>query len=242
MILHTVTTGTGEPIIIIHQGLQTSETDFQEQREFFSRNYQVIQVDLRGHGKSVTDAADDFTEYFEKSAKDLNETLESLQVESAHIIGSSLGSLAGLVFAKRFPRRVKSIILSGIIPQKPDNWDEMNAEQATMIEETMKHKEAIEYFSQIHNGDWAGLLKFAQLTDWYPFEETADLSQLPMPVLYLVGEENPWEVIGVVDYPKQNDGIRVAIIPFSGHLVHLQQPEIYNKIVDNFLTQFYKKD
>lgn len=233
MILHTNIVGKGEPIVFLHQGIQTSETDFQKQREFFSENYQVIQVDLRGHGKSVTTELDD---YFEKSAVDLNETLEFLQIERAHIVGSSLGSLAGLVFAKRFPEKVTSLILTGVLPKQPENWEEQLREQTELQNNVMKDEKAVQYLNQIHEGDWKSLLTFAQQEDWYPFEETRDLSSLSMPTLFLVGEQNPDEVVGATIYPKQNKNIHVAVIPFAGHLPQWDQPELFNSIVNTFLS------
>ncbi|GGA80869.1 alpha/beta fold hydrolase [Ornithinibacillus halotolerans] len=232
MILHSISTGTGEPIILLHQGLQTGDTDFQEQREAFSKVYQVIQVDLRGHGKSVTN---DFDDYFEKSAVDLSETLNYLEIEKAHIVGSSLGSLVGLVFAKRFPNKVKSLVITGIFPEQPENWDQLLAEQTAVQNKVIEEKETVDYLNTIHQGDWVGLLKFSQQNNWYPFEETKDLSSLSMPTLFLVGEENPAEVIGAMIYPKQNKNIHVAVIPFAGHLPQWQQPEIFNSILEKFL-------
>lgn len=238
MILHTTSTGKGEPIIFIHQALQTSETDFPEQRIFFEKNYRVIQIDLRGHGKSVTS---NFNSYIETSANDLKETMESLQIDRAHIIGSSLGSLVGLVFAKRYADKVVSLTLSGILAEQPDNWVEHAAEAAAEENQIAASEDAIEYFNLIHEGDWRSLLKSFQPAEWYPFEETMDLSTLTMPVLFLVGEKQMLEVAGVTKYPKQNNRVHVSIIPFAGHLPHLEQPDIYNKIVELFLLETKEK-
>ncbi|MEN2466123.1 alpha/beta hydrolase [Ornithinibacillus sp. JPR2-1] len=234
MILHTVSTGTGDAILFLHQGLQTSETDFQIQKKYFSQRYRVIQVDLRGHGKSVTNHVKN---YFENAAVDLKETFEHLTIENAHIVGSSLGAMVGLVFAKRYPDKVKSLTLSGIMPHKPDNWAELNKEDTDRENTIANSKDAIDYFNEIHEGDWLNLLKDFQSEDWYPFQETGDLSSLQMPTMLLVGEENPLEVIGAVEYPKQLQGIHVSVIPFAGHLPHMQQPKLYNLIVEQFLEK-----
>jgi len=58
---------------------------------------------------------------------------------------------------------------------------------------------------------------------------------LTMPVLYIVGEQNAHEMIWAITYPKMNPNIHVSIVPFAGHTVHPDQPEIYNKIVERFL-------
>lgn len=117
MILHTEEIGTGEAIVFLHTGLQTGLTDFEYQREFFKDSFQVVLPDLRGHGKSVNK---DLSNFFEDAAKDLYNTLERKEIESAHIVGASLGALVGLFFAKRFSEKVKSLTLSGITPGKPE--------------------------------------------------------------------------------------------------------------------------
>ena len=125
VLLHTEILGDGEPIVFLHSGLQTGLTDFEYQREFFKQNYKVILPDLRGHGKSVEN---NFSNFLADSAMDLEETLTNLHVNAAHIVGCSLGALVGLSFAKKFPEKVKSLTISGVLAQKPDNWSEMHKE------------------------------------------------------------------------------------------------------------------
>lgn len=237
MILHTKVSGNGEPVVLVHQGLQTSETDFQAEKDYLKENYQVILPDLRGHGKSISN---DFSDYFNDCAGDLNDTLAKLNIELAHIAGSSLGALAALMFAKKYPHKVKSLIISGVIPEKPSDWENRLKEEKAMQANVLKSKEAIAYFDRIHESDWRKLLEITGEADWYPFEETADLSMLEMPVLFVVGEGNTNETIGAQIYPKTNKNIHVAIIPFASHLVHLDQPEIYMKVVEDFLKRVEK--
>ncbi|WP_335872715.1 alpha/beta fold hydrolase [Bacillus sp. 2205SS5-2] len=49
MILHTEVNGEGEPIVNLHSGLQTGNTDFVKQREALQKSKKVIVPDLRGH-------------------------------------------------------------------------------------------------------------------------------------------------------------------------------------------------
>ncbi|WP_240949729.1 hypothetical protein [Psychrobacillus sp. BL-248-WT-3] len=48
MILHTSIQGSGEPLLFLHTGLQTGNTDFQYQQNFFKDSYKVFAPDLRG--------------------------------------------------------------------------------------------------------------------------------------------------------------------------------------------------
>ncbi|GAA3716501.1 alpha/beta hydrolase [Salinicoccus jeotgali] len=228
-------TGTGEPIIFLHTGLQTGKAELDLQREYFNQNYQVILPDLRGHGKSISD---DFSDYFNRSACDLAETLDALDLRSAHIVGCSLGALVGLVFAKQYSNMVSSLTLSGIMPEKPSDWEKINQNETEQIEQVLKNPDTFNYFDTIHKGNWQALLKITQDPDWYPFNTTSDLSMIHCPTLFIIGEQNVNETIGAIKYPEMNPKIHTAVIPFAGHTVHLDRPEIYNEILEIFLNGF----
>ncbi|MFP3323503.1 alpha/beta hydrolase [Planococcus sp. SIMBA_160] len=234
MILHTESFGKGEPIVFLHSGLQTGMTDFDYQRDYFKEQFRVIVPDLRGHGNSV---AEDINDFFEDSAKDLSETLEHLGIESAHIVGASLGALAAIFFCKRFPGKVKSLAISGVTPEKPDNWEQLRRQETQNQQQIFQYKEANAYFDQLHKGDWRKFIEMGQSEEWYPFEETKDLSDIDSPVLYIAGEGNPSEVEGVLYYPGKHDHVHVSVIPFASHLVHAEQAEVYTQTLELFLSQ-----
>ncbi|MFP3355758.1 alpha/beta hydrolase [Planococcus sp. SIMBA_143] len=233
MILHTESFGTGEPIVFLHSGLQTGLTDFEYQRDYFKEHYQVIVPDLRGHGNSVST---DLSDNFESNAQDLAETLERLGIESAHIVGASFGALVGIVFAKRFPSKVKSLTISGVTAEKPDNWAQLREQETRNQQQIFKYEETNAYFDQLHKGDWRKLIEMGQSEEWYPFEETNDLSGIHAPILYIAGEGNPNETKGVLYYPGKHENVRVSVIPFASHLVHAEQAELHAKTLELFLS------
>lgn len=237
MILHTEEIGIGEPIVFLHTGLQTGLTDFEYQREFFKDSFQVVLPDLRGHGKSVNN---DLSNFFEDAAKDLFSTLEKKEMESVHIVGASLGALVGLFFAKRFPEKVKSLTLSGITPGKPENWLQMHQEDVKMQTQLLQNEEAVKYFDQLHAADWKQFLYMGRDEEWYPFDETKDLTGIHSPILFIVGEGNPNETQGAISYRSMQNNVHVSVIPFASHLVHSEQPELYSKIVNLFLKNIEK--
>jgi len=236
MILHTKITGEGEPLIFLHTGLQTGETDFVYQQKYFQDAYKVILLDLRAHGRSKVDEVDIYN-YFIDAANDLVDTMEKLEIEKAHIVGCSLGALVGLSLAKQFPEKVKSLALSGIIPQKPKDWIELRKTDIAMQNALLQNVEAIQYFDSIHESNWQEFLAESIKEDWYPFHETMDLSAINCPTLYIAGEDKRHEIEGVSIYPSQNENIHVAAVPFAGHLVHSEQPEVYTAILNLFLSK-----
>jgi pimeloyl-ACP methyl ester carboxylesterase len=239
MILHTTVLGSGEPILFLHTGLQTGLTDFIEQQKYFSNNYTLLLPDLRGHGESV---CNEFERYFENSANDIFETLNSLNICECHIIGCSLGAIIGLYVAKAYPHLVKSLTVSGILPIKPDNWDEINEKEVKLQQALLEDSNAVSYFNSLHNEtSWRSLLDLTNDNSWYPFHVTGDVSDISSPVMIIVGEGNKNETQGAIYYQKVLPHAHIAVIPFASHLVHDQEPEIYSKILEKFLIGVTKK-
>ncbi|HEO8420372.1 MAG: alpha/beta hydrolase [Niallia sp.] len=235
MILHTSIQGNGEPIVFIHTGLQTGLTDFEYQRDFFQSHYQVISPDLRGHGQSVVSNC---SNYFDESANDLLETFKHLGIDSAHIVGGSLGALVAIIFSKTYPEKVKSLTISGVIPLKPSEWQEIHRKEVEQQTHLLKNEEVTAYFNQIHMGDWRELLLTTQDPAWYPFQKIKDIHSLKMPILCIVGEGKREEVEGACYYQERNSNVHIAVVPFAAHLVQDEQPDIYTRILESFLMKY----
>ncbi|TXR84846.1 MULTISPECIES: alpha/beta fold hydrolase [Bacillus cereus group] len=233
MILFTHISGEGEQIVLLHSGGMTGLVEYEEQVAFFrEQNYQVIRPDLRGHGRSGGALED----YFIRSAKDLYDTLEHLQIDRCHIAGVSLGGLVALLFAKTYPEKVRTLTFSGIFPVKRDNWEESLEYEAKCHQQLMENEEVVTYMNQIHEkSDWKALLESWQVKDWYPYDKTGEVANLQIPTLCIVGGDSEDEVTAATTFKQLNKNIHIAVIPFAGHLVHSDQPKIYSNILSNFL-------
>ncbi|MBX0358533.1 alpha/beta fold hydrolase [Halobacillus sp. Nhm2S1] len=235
MILHTDVVGDGEPLVFLHTGLQTGKTDFDKQGEYFSSKYQVISPDLRGHGESPSEDSDN---YFNQAADDLAATLSSLGINHAHITGCSLGALLAIFLAKRHPEFVRTLAISGVTPLKPENWKSMNEEESKFRLNLLKDEETCAYFDSLHGEGWQRFIHMGQDDDWYPFEAIRSIQTLTMPILYVIGEGLEHEVHGLMDYKEQSDSVHTAVLPFASHLVHTEQPDLYNKTLEVFLSNY----
>lgn len=107
--LHYEEKGAGEPLILLHGNGESGEY-FAHQMEYFSGAYRVIAVDTRGHGKSPRGNAP-FT--IRQFAEDLREFLDGMKIEKANFLGFSDGGNIALIFALKYPERVKKLILNG---------------------------------------------------------------------------------------------------------------------------------
>ena len=98
--------GTGYPIVMIHS-VYMNHTVFEEIAQRLSRYFQVIMIDLRGHGYSDKPLKINFNQF----SQDIKEVMDYLYIESATVIANELGSSVALDLAARHPEMVKELIL-----------------------------------------------------------------------------------------------------------------------------------
>lgn len=101
----------GETIIFLHSG-GSNLMMWQRVIPFFKDNYNIILVDMRGHGKSDKPLTGNNIDVM---AKDIASMMDYLKLKSIHIIGSSLGAEVGLSLAASYPAKVKSLICEGAL-------------------------------------------------------------------------------------------------------------------------------
>ncbi len=238
MILHTEREGKGDAVLLIHSGLQTGKTDFVHLASELNQSFFVIRPDLRGHGRSKSN---DINNFFEDSADDLAQTLAHLEVHKIHVIGSSLGGLVAMTFAKKFPHLINSLTLSGVKPVKPSNWSLIHQSEVDAQAQLLTNQESVEYFDHLHQSDWCSFLKMAKDEAWYPFQKMNNIVGIKAPIFIIVGEGMEDEVRGALYYQGLSKHVRIAIVPFASHLVQAQQPELYTKLMQTFLAGINKR-
>ena len=101
--------GSGPAIILLH-GNGEDRSIFQAQVPTLAAQFRVIAVDTRGHGQSPL-GEEPFT--LKQFAEDLHRLMDELTIEQADILGFSDGGNIALLFALRWPRRVRRLLISG---------------------------------------------------------------------------------------------------------------------------------
>lgn len=104
--------GFGKKIVLLH-GLGASGRYWNEPSKLLIRQFQVISFDLLGFGESPRPAPFSYTQWQQADA--LRQALWNEHIWSkVNIVGHSLGALIALEFAKRYPKKVRSLVLSNI--------------------------------------------------------------------------------------------------------------------------------
>ncbi|EFQ57666.1 alpha/beta fold hydrolase [Streptococcus downei] len=107
--------GQGQPLVFLH-GNSSSSRYFKQQISFFVKNYQVIVLDSRGHGRTQAKAQ---TISFDQMADDLHQVFTVLKIQKAILVGHSDGANLAMIFQKKYPQAVVGMLLnSGNITTK----------------------------------------------------------------------------------------------------------------------------
>jgi pimeloyl-ACP methyl ester carboxylesterase len=108
------TQGKGEPVVLIHGWLSSAGINWALPgiSGQLAENYQVIALDVRGHGLSDKPAKEEA--YGPELVADVVRLLDHLKIQKAHIVGYSMGGIIAANFIARHPDRVLSGTLGGM--------------------------------------------------------------------------------------------------------------------------------
>jgi pimeloyl-ACP methyl ester carboxylesterase len=112
MPLHFKVSGQGLAVILLH-GLLGSSDNWHPIALRLAENFQVWALDQRNHGQSPHYAEMNYA----LLANDVNEFMAAQQLESAVVIGHSMGGKTAMQLALQFPERVEKLVVSDIAPR-----------------------------------------------------------------------------------------------------------------------------
>jgi pimeloyl-ACP methyl ester carboxylesterase len=96
-------------IVFLHPAFSDHRA-FDQQIDYFSKDYKVITIDLIGHGLSKANKSND---KIDASSTHINKILESEGHDRVNLVGVSMGSLVAQYFAIHYPDKVKSLTVLG---------------------------------------------------------------------------------------------------------------------------------
>ena len=241
--------GKGHPLVLLEGG-QLDLKMWDDQLSEFSKNYQVIRYDLRGFGRSGEWGAS------YKAHEDLRALLDTLAIEQAHLVGLSGGGRICIDFALEYPERVSSLVLaspglSGFNWSSNDwikpIWEAMLEGDSIRAAElwlespymvpAMEQEELADRLRNLaieNSRVWAHLdTKEAPLSP--PAVER--LNELLAPTLLILGSRDIPDIHKIVKLLLDADipDVRRVIFECSGHMVNMEQPEMFNKVLMDFL-------
>lgn len=222
--LHYIEQGHGQPLILLH-GNGEDNSYFVHQIDYFSKDYRVIAIDTRGHGKSPR-GEKPFT--IKQFAEDLHDFMDERGIPKANILGFSDGGNIALEFALKHPERIEKLILNGanLFPSGVKPLYQWPIEIGYRIAKLFSKKS-----EQAHrNTEMLGLMVNE------PHIEPSELSRLTMPVLVIAGKKDMIKESHTRLIYKSLPDAQMNIIE-GDHFVANKNADVFNKVVGTFLRK-----
>lgn len=256
-------TGSGDALLLLH-GFTGSKDTWSRFIPCWSRDLQVIAIDLPGHGK--TDSPDDWERYsIEQTAGDIIALLDSLGIKQAHMLGYSMGGRLAITIASLYPERVQSLVLESCTPglESEEEREERKRQDWQLAAFIMEH--GIEAFVE----RWENIPLFTSQQQLPPSVREQmrqqrlqnnprglanslrgmgtgmqpswwdSLHRLRMPALLLGGEYDEKFLRILQRMEKRLPYAEFVQVSGAGHTIHVEQREKFGTIVRSFLQSQY---
>ncbi len=258
-LLFHASTGTGAPPVVFVHGFACAHTDWDAQVAALSPHHRCVAVDLRGHGASPGDAMDCSVE---RNGADIATLMRALNLPPAVLVGHSMGCRVVVEAALQAPEHAAGLVLvdgSQFAPAMGPVLKRMFATPAGFATVTgswfhdmftARSDKAMVARVAARAGRIPRQVGEKLLTDLQRYDVTrleASLGCLKVPVMAIqttfsnekrerrpmsVGQTTPYLEMLRANIP----GLRVEIIPDTGHFPQLDEPKRTNALLASFLA------
>lgn len=242
--------GEGDPLIILH-GLFGSGDNWRTIGRKLSDDFMVILIDQANHSRSPW--TDEWS--YEQAAKDVIEVMDELELDSAHILGHSMGGKVTMTLAQMFPNRVERLIMVDIAPKAyPRGHDlifeaifAMNFEHindrgdadeqlATKIGSPMVRQFLLKSLARDPEKGWRWKTNFQLLYDTYDkMVAEIPIDRIDQPSLFIRGGRSIYVSEEDIISLKANMSDVHFVTIDAGHWVHAERPQELLSAVRSFI-------
>ena len=242
-----------EWVVFVH-GAGGSSSIWYRQVRAFRKDFNVLLVDLRGHGDSQTLSPIEGKYSFDVLAREILEVLDHERVEAAHFVGISLGCILIRILGEQAPERVRSMIMGGAIVRLnlrsrflvgmgdackrfiPFMW--LYRLFAWVIMPRARHRESrLLFVGQAKRLCQKEFIRWYRLTAGVnPLLRLFEERELPIPTLYVMGDEDYMFLPPVARIAERHTRFtRLEVLPDSGHVVNVDRPDLFNLLSIQFI-------
>lgn len=241
-------------VVFIHGAGGSSSIWFSQLRDF-KKHFNVLLIDLRGHGKSK----DLLQKYYEEDysfefiSQDVIDVLDHLEIDKAHFIGVSLGTIIIRTIGEIAPDRVKSAVLCGAITRLnvrsrilvflghtfkrfiPYMW--LYKFFAWIIMPKKRHAKSRNLFireaKKLYQKEF---LRWFKLTNEVnPLLRYFKEREVKSPMLYVMGSEDHMFLPPVKSIVKEHTNSTLKVIDNCGHVCNVERPGAFNRVSIEYL-------
>lgn len=245
-----------EWVVFIH-GAGGSSVVWYKQIQAYCKHFNLLLIDLRGHGRSAEEPTAKNTSYsFEKIALDIIEVLDHLNISQAHFVGVSLGTIIIRKLADLRKSYVKSMIMVGAITRLNFKL-RLFVKLGRMFHNIMPPMWLYRFFAFIimprNNAlesrnifiQEARKLARKEFIRWFMLTRrlTAKLRKMDeddpgIPVLYVMGEQDHLFLEPIRERVRKFKNQTLTVVEKCGHVVNIEKAALFNELSINFIKQF----
>jgi pimeloyl-ACP methyl ester carboxylesterase len=253
--------GKGTPIVFVHEfahGLRSWE----RQLRHFSPRYRCIAFNARGYPPSdVPGSASQYSQAI--ATDDIANVMRDLGVRRAHIIGCSMGGYATLHFGLHYSRMARSLTVIGAgYGSDSDKRAQFLRDTEVMARrfDKLGTPEAIKVYQigparvQLQNKDprafqefcdefaghsalgSANTLRGVQARRPTIYSLARGLARMKVPTHIISGDEDNNCLEPGIFIKRVCPAARLTVVPATGHAVNIEEPDLFNRITDEFLS------
>jgi pimeloyl-ACP methyl ester carboxylesterase len=259
--LHAEEAGQGEPLLFVHE-FAGDHRSWEPQVRYFSAAYHCITYAARGYPPS--DVPADQGAYSQaRAVADAIAVLDGLGVARAHVVGLSMGGFTALHLVLAHPDRVLTAVVAGAgYGAQPERADAFRAEctataaafaaeGAAQVAERYAIGPARVQFQNKNPRGWAEFaealaghssvgsaltMRGVQAARPSLYALTDELAMVRTPVLVMVGDEDEGCLEPALMLKRTVPTSGLAVLPRTGHTANLEEPDVFNRVVDRFLA------
>ncbi|WP_299014838.1 alpha/beta hydrolase [uncultured Polaribacter sp.] len=242
-------------VTFVHGAGGSSSIWFKQIRDF-KKHFNVLILDLRGHGNSQPSLKDTFkTKYtFDSITADILEVIDYLKIEKSHFVGISLGTILIRNLAEKRPQLVKSMIMGGAII-KMNFRSQILMKVGNIFKSVVPYMMLYKLFAFIimpkKNHKKSRLLFVNEAKKLYQkefirwFKLTSEINPLlrffrakdiKIPTLYVMGAEDHLFLPSIKKIVSEHLTSTLFVIDNCGHVVNVDQPETFNNQTIKFIS------
>lgn len=236
--------GEGSPLLFIG-GLGSSCRNWDYQMQAFSNNFKVITFDLRGHGETDKPEGPYTISLFTKDVAELIKFLKSYPV---HVVGLSMGAIIGFKLAIDYPQLIKTLTVVNMGTSFEKKWYYLFLiglkllgvkKFAKVVGPKLfiktEHKEiAQKWMERFSKNDKKILLySLKALKNW---DITNQLPRIQCPTLVISSDRDQTPLKSKKRCVALIPDAKLIIIEDAGHVLPMEKPEKFNKILDEFIS------
>lgn len=221
---------------------------FQKQLIYFADNYNVLLLDIIGHGGSVNTQKGDS---IDKMSLWIYDILQKEGIEKIHIAGISLGAVLAQDFANCYPDAVSSLACFGGYDINHFDKTMQGKNTASQMLMMVKALFSVKWFAQANKKISAYSVQaqndFYEMNIQFPkksFQYLASLNSMVnvhqmtkrnYPLLIGCGEHDiPMELQAVKMWKDREPACKMVIFDDAGHCVNMDVPEAFNRVMEEF--------